>query len=140
MAKETLRLPDSELKALQALWDLGPSTAREVREHLDKQRSETLAHATVVTLLQRLEAKKYIQKTGKQVGKAFVYRAVLQPQKAQAHLFKKYLSRFVGDDPIPVFSQLIESSNLTLDDIAQIKKLLTAQEKKTKENPQDESI
>lgn len=138
MTKEPLRLPDSELEVLQALWQLGQSTAREVREWITKNRGVELAHATVVTLLQRLEEKKYIQKTGKQVGKAFVYRAVLQPKKAQAHMFQKYVTRFIGDDPLPIFSQLIESSNLSLDDISQIKKLLQVEEKKAKENPHDE--
>lgn len=138
MTKEPLRLPDSELEVLQALWQLGASTAREVREWINQNRSGHLAHATIVTLLQRLEEKKYIQKTGKQVGKAFVYRAVLQPKKAQAHLMKKYVTRFIGNDPIPIFSQLIESSNLTLDDIAQIKQLLHEQENKAKENHHDE--
>ncbi len=137
MAKETLRLPDSELEVLQALWQLGPSTARGVREHIGKKRKEERAHATVVTLLQRLEAKKYIQKTGKQVGKAFVYQAVLKPDRAQKHMFKKYLAQFAGSDPIPVFSQLIETSDLSVDDIVEIRKMLEALEQKKKEESDD---
>ncbi len=133
MVPQEIRIPDSELQVLQALWEKGPSTAREIRETIDEARGGRLAHATVVTLIQRLEEKGYIKRTGKQVGKAFVYRASLKPERAQQHFVQKYLTRAFGGDPIPLFSQLIESEDLSLDEIVRIREMLDERERRMKE-------
>ncbi len=127
---QDLRLPESELQILEILWERGACTGREIRETLAQSRVETLAHSTVMTLLQRLEKKGHVQKTGDQVGKAFVFQAKLKPERAQKHFLKKYLSRFFGNDLVPLFSWLIESEDLSLEDISQIRTLLEEQEHK----------
>lgn len=125
-----LRLPDSELQILEILWERGASTVREIREILARKRGESLAHSTIMTLLQRLESKGHIQKTNDRVGKAFIFEAKLKPERAQKHFLKKYLSRFFGSDPVPLFSWLIESEDLSLDEIVQIRALLEEREQR----------
>ncbi len=137
MTAAEIRLPESELQAMEALWEKGPCTVRDIREAIEEKRGEALAHSTVVTMLQRLEKKGLIQKTGEQVGKAFIFKAVLKPDRAQQHFLKKYLTRFLGNDPIPVFSWLIESGDLNMDEIAQVRKMLEAQERKQKGDADD---
>ena len=77
MTHSQLHLPDSELEIIRILWQKGTATTTEIREALNAERKEPLAHSTVVTLVQRLENRKYVEKTGAQKGKSFVYRAVL---------------------------------------------------------------
>jgi predicted transcriptional regulator len=65
---------DAEREILRTLWDTGPGTVREVQERLvnsgcDWQRS------TVITLLQRLETKGYVDSD--KSAHAFVFRAVV---------------------------------------------------------------
>jgi predicted transcriptional regulator len=132
-----LQLPDSELEVIQVLWTQGACTASDIRETINRQRREPLAHATVATLIQRLETKGYVRKTGEQMGKAFVYRAVLQPERAQQHLVQKYFTRIFGAKPLPVISQLLESSDLSLEDIEELRRMLAEHERRVKEQDHD---
>lgn len=138
MAIKQLRLPDSELEILHVLWDRETSTAREIREIIEKKKNEPIAHSTIVTLLQRLEKKGHIQRTGEKQGKAFVYRATIEPERAQKHFIKKYLARFIGNDPLPLFSWLIESGDLSVQDISQVREMLDDLERKKSEEHHDE--
>ena len=64
-------LPEAEMEMLACLQRKGEATARELREALRPFRP--LAHPSVVTLLQRLEAKGLVSRDKGNVGKAFVY-------------------------------------------------------------------
>ena len=130
MTHSQLHLPDSELEIIRILWQKGTATTTEIREALNAERKEPLAHSTVVTLVQRLENRKYVEKTGAQKGKSFVYRAVLQPENAQKYLIQKYFTRFFGNQTVPVISQLLESSDLSRNDIEEIRNLLKEHEKR----------
>ncbi len=111
-----------------------------MREALTARRREPIAHPTVVTLLQRLEKKGYVERTGEQVGKAFVYRAVLQPKQVQKHFVRDFLSRHFRDDPIPLFSSLIESGDLSLEEIKRLRTMLKTQEQaQAKADKEEES-
>ncbi len=121
MSSKKIRIPDSELEVLHVLWEKGPSTARDIREALEAAKGQELAHSTVVSFIQRLKKKGHIERTGEQVGKAFVYRAKLKPDNARDHFVNKFISRWLGSDMVPVLFQLIESSDLSLDEIAQLR-------------------
>ena len=47
---------DRELDVMAVLWDRGPSTVAEVREHLE----DALAYTTVLTVLRTLETKGFV--------------------------------------------------------------------------------
>ena len=130
MSKKEIRLPDSELEVMQILWNKGSCTARDIREEILKLRGVDLAHGTIVTLIQRLEEKGHIKKTGKQIGKAFIYCAELKPDQAQKHFIRKYFNHTFGNDMVPLFSHLIEVGDLNLNDIKQIREMLNQQEEK----------
>lgn len=119
-----LHVPDSELEVLEVLWERGPSTAGQIRESVSSRRTEPLAHSTVVTLVQRLEKKGHVKRTGKRIGKAFVYDAVLKPERARSHFVRQFVSRHFGDDPLPLFSSLIEGGDLKMDEIVEMRKML----------------
>ena len=140
MKKRPLRVPDSELDVLRVLWKRESSTAADVRDALSAQRKEAIAHPTVVTLLQRLEKKGYVERTGEQIGKAFVYRAVLEPEQVRRHFVSDFLSRHFGNDPIPLFSSLIEGGDLSLKEIKQLREMLKTQERaQMRSESEDES-
>ena len=82
-------LPEAEQDVLGALYDLGEATAREVREKLEKRRP--LAHASVVTLLGRLEEKRLVRRWKGDTGKAFIY----APTAARTRTFGPVLTRLV---------------------------------------------
>lgn len=59
MARKSAPVTDTELAILEVLWSQQPCTVREIVESLYAERSRAL-HATVKSLLERLEAKGFI--------------------------------------------------------------------------------
>jgi predicted transcriptional regulator len=61
MARLGKNITDAELAVLEVLWEQGPATIRQITEVL-YPKGTTAHYATVQKLLERLEAKKYIQR------------------------------------------------------------------------------
>jgi BlaI family penicillinase repressor len=59
MVRKPATVTDTELAILEVLWDKQPCTVRDIVEALYTERSRAL-HATVKSLLERLEAKGFI--------------------------------------------------------------------------------
>lgn len=82
-------VPEAEQDVLGAIYDLEEATARQVRERLAARRP--LAHASVVTLLGRLEEKGLVKRRKGDAGKAFLY----SPTRARTRTFGPMLNRLV---------------------------------------------
>jgi len=107
------RLSRLELKVMDALWDHGASSVREIQETFPvKQRP---AYTTVQTMVYRLEAKKAVRRVRK-IGNAHLFEAVISRDATQRKLIDELLG-VLGGRTQPVMSHLIESGKLTLDDI-----------------------
>ena len=74
-----MRLSDAEWRLMQALWAVGPATAREVLDHLGGD--PAWAYTTVKTMLSRLADKGAL--TQRKRGNLTVYRATLTRERAQ---------------------------------------------------------
>lgn len=114
------KISRSELKIMQVLWDRGASSVREILEALPEQRRP--AYTTVQTLLYRLEAKAAVRRT-KQIGGAHIFEAVVSRKTAQRKLIDELLELF-GGRAQPLMSHLIESGQLTLEDVEEAGKAL----------------
>jgi predicted transcriptional regulator len=98
-----VRLTKLELRVLDALWTMGPSSVREIQESFpDKKRP---AYTTVQTIVYRLEAKKAV-KRAKKIGNAHVFEAVISRKAAHRRLIDDLLAFFEGRGQ-PVVAQLI---------------------------------
>jgi len=115
-------LPDAELEVLACLWDGGPSTAREVRERLAPYRP--MSHAAVFTLLKRLEEKELVVRRKGSVGKAFVYRARVRPDRTFRHKVGHLLDRVFRGQSVTLVSSLFESRPPTEDELDELQRLL----------------
>ena len=114
------KLTKLELQIMEALWDRGASSVREVQECFpDKDRP---AYTTVQTMVYRLEAKKALRRARK-IGNAHIFEAVISRDAAQRRLVDEFLSIF-GGRMQPVMAQLIEAGNLTSKDVSDAEKLL----------------
>ena len=114
------KLSRSELKIMEALWQLGPSSVRQVQDTYPEKRRP--AYTTIQTMIYRLEAKKAVKRMGK-IGGALIFEAVVTRDAAQSRLLGELLELF-GGRAQPLMSQLIESGKLTLDDIEEARKVL----------------
>ena len=114
------RLSRLELKIMEALWNLGASSVREIQETLPEK--DRPAHTTVQTMLTRLETKGAVRRA-KKISNAHIYEAIISRSTAQRRLVDELLG-FFGGRAAPLMSHLIESGQLTLDDIEEARKAL----------------
>ena len=101
------QLPEAELDVLSCILQRQRVTAREIREALAEVRP--LAHASVVTLLNRLEQKGLVQKQKGKVGKAFVYQATRKPGTVYRSLVQSLLDRVFAGNGLALVHSLFET-------------------------------
>lgn len=119
------RLTRFELQLLEKLWDLGPSSVREIQESLPEK--DRPAYTTVQTMIYRLEQKGAVKRV-KKIGNAHVFEAALTRKAVHRRLVSELLNLF-GGSPEPVMSHLIETGKLTLADVRELEKTLESIEK-----------
>jgi BlaI family transcriptional regulator, penicillinase repressor len=111
-----------EFRIMQALWERGPCSVREIQETFPTKKRP--AYTTVQTILYRLEAKGAVQRTRK-ISNAHIFEAVLSRDVTQRRVIDDLLGIFGGKSQ-PVVAHLIESGKLTLDDIRDAEKMIQA--------------
>ena len=116
----TPRLSRLELRIMEALWQLGPASVREVQESFPE--ADRPAYTTVQTILYRLETKEAVKRT-KKIGNAHIFEAVYSRKAVHRRVIDDLLGVF-GGRAQPLVSHLIESGQLTLDDIDEARKTL----------------
>ncbi len=114
------RLSKLELQIMEALWSRGASSVREIQEAFPEKGRP--AYTTVQTMVYRLETKNAIRRV-KKIGNAHIFEAVVSRSSAQRRLIDELLACFGGSSQ-PVVAHLIESGNLTLDDVKEAEQLL----------------
>lgn len=124
------RLSKLELQIMEALWNRGASSVREVLEAFPEK--DRPAYTTVQTMVYRLEGKKAIRRV-KKIGNAHIFEAAVSRAGAQHRLIDELLS-FFGGKSQPVMARLIETGQLTLDDVKEAAQLLRELEKKDGRN------
>ena len=117
-----------ELRIMQALWDRGQLSIREVQEEFPE--SDRPSYTTVQTTVYRLEGKNAVRRV-KKISNAHIFEAVVSRKSAQRRLIDDLLALFGGRTQ-PVMSHLIESGRLTLDDVKEAEKALKKLERKEK--------
>lgn len=115
-----VRLTKLELRILEALWDRGPASVREVQEQFPEPARP--AYTTIQTTMYRLETKRAIKRTRK-ISNAHIFEAVISRTAAHRRIVDELLALFGGRTQ-PVMSHLIEAGKLTLDDLRDAEKAL----------------
>jgi BlaI family penicillinase repressor len=120
------RLSRLELRIMEALWRHGAASVREIQESLPEKGRP--AHNTVQTMLTRLEAKKAVRRA-KKISNAHIYEPIVTRGAAQRLLVDELLA-FFGGRAVPLVSHLIESGQLTLQDVEEARMALKKQGKR----------
>ncbi len=114
------KLTKLELQIMEALWNLGPTSIREIQEAFPERGRP--AYTTIQTTVYRLEEKKALRRV-KKISNAHIFEAVVSRNAAQSRLIDEFLALF-GGRAQPVMAHLIESGKLTLDDVQEAEKTL----------------
>lgn len=120
------KLTKLELQIMEALWSRGACSVREIQEAFPEKGRP--AYTTVQTTVYRLEEKQALRRS-KKISNAHIFEAVLSRDDAQRRLIDDLLGLF-GGRARPVMAHLVESGQLTLDDVEEARRLLQAVPKK----------
>lgn len=117
---------------MEFLWKSNEASIREIAEALAIGGSiqKPLAYTTVQTVVYRLEEKGVVRRIGK-VGSSHVFAPVITRDKAQRRMLDELLGFFGGKGKL-VMAHLIESGELTLDDVKEAEELLKSSGKRRK--------
>jgi BlaI family penicillinase repressor len=114
------RLTKLELQIMEVFWTGGELSIREIQEAFPTKSRP--AYTTVQTTVYRLESKKALKRVRK-VGNFHTFAPALSRTSAQKSLIDELLVLLGGSFQV-VMAHLIESGNLTLDDVREAEKIL----------------
>jgi BlaI family transcriptional regulator, penicillinase repressor len=122
------KLTKLEMQVLEALWQHGASSVREIQETFPEPGRP--AYTTVQTVVYRLERKKALRCV-KRISNANIFEAAISREDAQRRFIDELLGIFGGRAKL-VMAHLVESGELTLEDIKEAEKSLRKPTKKDK--------
>jgi BlaI family penicillinase repressor len=128
LRKKSVKLTKFELEVMEAMWNLGRASVREIQESLPERKRA--AYTTIQTIIHRLELKGAVRQVRK-IGNAHIYEPVVTRDAAHRRLINELLEVF-GGSAQPLMAHLAESGKLTLEDL---KELESRMEKESKEQP-----
>ena len=114
---------------METLWNHGVCSVREIQEAFPEARRP--AYTTVQTTVYRLESKKALRCV-KRISNANIFEAAISRGEAQGKLIDELLGLFGGRTK-PVMAHLIESGQLTLDDVKEAEHALRKLARKDKQ-------
>jgi predicted transcriptional regulator len=124
------RLTKLEMQVLEALWEKGACSVREIQETFPEPRRP--AYTTVQTVVYRLERKKALRCV-KRISNANIFEPVISRKDAQRRFVDELLAIFGGRAKL-VMAHLVESGDLTLEDIRDAEKALRNPSRKDQRN------
>ena len=107
------RLSNLEMRIMESLWTGGELSVREIQEAFPAKKRP--AYSTVLTMVQRLEAKKAVRRV-KKIATAFIFEAAIPRDAARRRLIDDFLAVFGGETQ-PIINHLVEAGKLTLEDV-----------------------
>ncbi|MCI0387586.1 MAG: BlaI/MecI/CopY family transcriptional regulator [Acidobacteria bacterium] len=122
--KRPIKLTRFEMEIMDALWETGSGSIREIHENLPENRCP--AYTTVQTIIRRLEEKGAVRQT-KQVGNAHIFEPAFTRDAAHRRLIDELLDLF-GGSARPLMAHLAEAGKLTLEDVKELESMLAERE------------
>lgn len=114
-------LGELQRTVLETVWELGEASVHEVRERLN--RTKQLAYTTVLSAMQKLEKAGWLDHRAE--GKSYVYFATQTREQAGAGSVRCLVKRLFDGDAMAMFSHLIRTSNLSEEDLQELRKMIT---------------
>lgn len=118
-------LSKSEMEVARLLWEMGPTTVRQIHEAICQYREADFA--TVQTFLRRIEAKGYA--TSQLDGRTRVYSAAARPKTVIRDTVDDLVERLFGGDSMPLVRHLIEERGIESEQLAELRLLVDGLEK-----------
>ncbi|RCR66638.1 BlaI/MecI/CopY family transcriptional regulator [Larkinella punicea] len=111
---------ESELEILQVLWAKGPSTVRQVNEHLSQTRD--IGYTTTLKLMQIMHEKGLLSRT--EEGRYHIYQALIGEEETQQHLLDRFVDTAFRGSAMKLVMQALGNSKATPQELEELQKLI----------------
>lgn len=115
---EPSQISEAELEVLKALWKEGSATVRELDLHL-RSEGKNWAYNTVLTLLQRLQAKGYVRSDKRSV--AHVFHPAVTRDELLSRSLRNLADRVCEGTATPLVRALVEGRRFSRKEIAELR-------------------
>jgi BlaI family penicillinase repressor len=124
--KEELMKPsENELKILQILWDLGPSSVRDVHEKISENKDS--GYTTTLKLMQIMATKEIAIRDTR--ARTHIYSAAISEQETKTDLLSKFIFATFKGSSSSLVLQALGNGKTTQDELDEIKALIASIEK-----------
>ena len=120
-----------ELEILKVLWEESPLPVREVRRRLKEQAKRTLAHSSVITVLNIMVHKAYL--TRRKQGNAFLFSPKVAKEDVSGGIVGDVMARLFDGSPSAMALNLLETADLDSKEIRELRKLISRKAKEKQE-------
>lgn len=124
----SIKPSEVEMQILTVLWEQGPSTVREVMDRIPDGKER--AYTTVLTILQGMDRKGLVSRTQK--GPAHVFHPAVEREDVVRPVMRKLLDHVFGGDASRVVQTLLDSTNVSAEEIQEIRRLVNSAAKKNR--------
>jgi BlaI family penicillinase repressor len=121
-------LGELQRAVLEIVWERGEATVHDVLGRLGRKRK--LAYTTVLTVLQKLEKAGWLEHRSE--GKSYVYTPTVSREQAGAGSVRGFLKRVFEGDAVAMFQHLIRESDLTDDELSELRRMIDEKRKERK--------
>jgi len=110
-----------ELQILKILWGKSPLLVREVRQVLADE-GRDIAHTSVITTLNTMVTKKYLQR--KKQGKSFLFTPRLQRQQVNEGMLGDVVQRVFDGSPTAVMLSLFNCAKVDEEELKELRRII----------------
>ncbi len=129
MSQQNQDVTEAELALLQALWDFGPATIRQLVDRVYQQ-GGTSVYATVQKLLDRLEGKGCVERD--RSGPVHVFRASIDREELIGRRLRAVADSLCGGSLSPILTHLVEGKGISDKERRELRALIDHLDRKRK--------
>jgi predicted transcriptional regulator len=111
----------SELEILQVMWEFGPSTARFVNDHLNKEKRQVIYMSTL-KVMQIMVEKGLLKKDASQM--THVYQAAVEEGKTKGLLLDRVVDNLFNGSAGSLMMQLLGNKKISPEEMKEFKELI----------------
>jgi BlaI family transcriptional regulator, penicillinase repressor len=123
---------EAELAVLQALWDHGPQTIRQLTDRLYAENTEA-TYATVQKLLERLEQKGHVGRDRRE--RTHRFSAKTAREALVSRRLRSVAEQLCGGMMGPLLTHLVKAEALSADERQELRQLIDELDRQTKPTP-----
>ena len=116
---------NSELEILRVIWQLGPSSVRQVNDVLSRKKQ--VGYTTTLKLMQIMNTKGMLDR--KEKGRMHIYSAVIKEKETQNLLLDRFVDTAFGGSAMKLVMQALGKQKTSPEELEELKKLIKKIEK-----------